>query len=704
MDDSADIAVLKAEIDAKLDKEVTNLNLMKDTLYKSSNTTQNMLTILSSFESRLKRLNDNIVPLYQETDNLRRRQENIEKTMGALDNVLSYYHVAKEVEDAIRDGPTTCGLDKYLLLMNRLLKAKNYFTENSPGSPELSGVSLLFDEGKDNIQQEFKSTLSRHGRPVRPMIILNLLGGDDDIVSQGSHDSDNTVLEHFPEKEMGELGEMARWLVTDGNTTDFLKVYSASRSSILQQSLQGLKDHLKSSSLGSASFHIQSSPATSGKLRTAKETPTRKSIKRTLFMNKASKALIKSPFEAGNKRQISASLETTREETWSDVELEFYITQLTALLKLIQSEAQLMTNIIPEKHQRTVLDDTIQQAMEMVISEGELIAVNVRKAMGRHEYTSVLNVFPIIRHIRSIKSDFDLTLEGLNTNTRTKLTSLLSSLDTTGAKGLDAFVDSIKADPERASNMPKDGTVHELTNHVMIFLEQLLEYADAAGVMLLRHDDPAGTSMGADPEKAKKKIADYVMKVLSSLGLNLTNKAETYGDATLRAIFMLNNYNYMLKSLKRSGLLELVHIADNQVEQAFNDKILENKKLYSESWSRVLHYILEVHKPISVQRTSSPDVANLKLKDKDKQNIKDKFTGFNKELEDICRIQKSYAIPDSDLRQTLIRDNKDYITPKYKMFRDKYTAVNFTKNPDKYVKYTVDQVSRLLDTFFDATA
>lgn len=28
----------------------------------------------------------------------------IEKTMGALDNVLSYYHVAKEVEDAIRDG------------------------------------------------------------------------------------------------------------------------------------------------------------------------------------------------------------------------------------------------------------------------------------------------------------------------------------------------------------------------------------------------------------------------------------------------------------------------------------------------------------------------------------------------------------------------------------------------------------------------
>lgn len=35
-----------------------------------------------------------------------------------------------------------------------------------------------------------------------------------------------------------------------------------------------------------------------------------------------------------------------------------------------------------------------------------------------------------------------------------------------GAKALEEFIDNIKNDPDKASNMPRDGTVHELTNHV----------------------------------------------------------------------------------------------------------------------------------------------------------------------------------------------------------------------------------------------
>lgn len=37
--------------------------------------------------------------------------------------------------------------------------------------------------------------------------------------------------------------------------------------------------------------------------------------------------------------------------------------------------------------------------------------------------------------------------------------------------------------------MPKDGTVHELTNRTIIFLEPLLDYADTAGAMLLLHGE-----------------------------------------------------------------------------------------------------------------------------------------------------------------------------------------------------------------------
>ena len=53
--------------------------MLKECLKKSSNNTQNMLGILTSFENRLQRLENTIVPVYKETENLRRRQESILK-------------------------------------------------------------------------------------------------------------------------------------------------------------------------------------------------------------------------------------------------------------------------------------------------------------------------------------------------------------------------------------------------------------------------------------------------------------------------------------------------------------------------------------------------------------------------------------------------------------------------------------------------
>ncbi|XP_033730844.1 exocyst complex component 7-like [Pecten maximus] len=191
-------------------------------------------------------------------------------------------------------------------------------------------------------------------------------------------------------------------------------------------------------------------------------------------------------------------------------------------------------------------------------------------------------------------------------------------------------------------------------------------------------------------------------KVLSALGLNLSNKAETYSDPTLRPVFMLNNYNYILKSIQRSGLLDLIHTWNKEVGQYYEDKIQEEKKHYSQSWSRVMHYILEVNEPMSMQRTQALETA--KLKDKEKQNIKDKFTGFNKELDEILRMQKGYAIPDQELREMLKKENRDFIVPSYTVFLQKYEKLNFTKNRDKYIKYSIQDVEGTIGKFFDTSA
>lgn len=47
------------------------------------------------------------------------------------------------------------------------------------------------------------------------------------------------------------------------------------------------------------------------------------------------------------------------------------------------------------------------------------------------------------------------------------------------------------------------------------------------------------------------------------------------------------------------------------------------------------------------------------------------FQGFNKEMEEMCRVQRSYSIPDRELCVSLKRDNMEYILPKYQVFYDK---------------------------------
>ena len=75
---------------------------------KESSTTYptNISGILSSFEYRLSHLERTILPVYQETEALQRRQDNIDRTLKSLDHVIGFYNVSKEVEEVVKTGPS----------------------------------------------------------------------------------------------------------------------------------------------------------------------------------------------------------------------------------------------------------------------------------------------------------------------------------------------------------------------------------------------------------------------------------------------------------------------------------------------------------------------------------------------------------------------------------------------------------------------
>ncbi|XP_040505422.1 exocyst complex component 7 isoform X10 [Gallus gallus] len=665
-----EMSARRREIEDKLKQEEETLSFIKESLEKSDQLTKNMVSILSSFESRLMKLENSIIPVHKQTENLQRLQENVEKTLSCLDHVISYYHVAKDTEKIIKEGPTG-RLEEYLNCMDKIQKAVEYFQDNNPDSPELNRVKSLFERGKESLESEFRSLMTRHTKPVPPILILDLISGDDEMDTQ-----EEMSLEQLPESVLHDVIRISGWLVENGRNQDFMTVYFQIRSVQLDRSIKGLKDHFRKNS---SSTGVPYSPAIQNK---RKDTPTKKPIKRPVLI-------------------------PGRDDVF-DIEIDAYIHCVSAFVKLAQSEYQLLTEIVPEHHQKKTFDSLIQESLDNLIMEGDNIVSAARKAIIRHDYSAVLTIFPILKHLKQMKPEFDQVLQGTAAGTKNKLPGLITSMETTGAKALEEFADNIKNDPDKEYNMPKDGTVHELTSNAILFLQQLLDFQETAGAMLasqvlgdtynipLDHRETSSSASSYSSDFSRRLLSTYICKVLGNLQLNLLSKSKVYEDPALSAIFLHNNYNYILKSLEKSELIQLVAVTQKTAERSYRELIEQQIQTYQRSWLKVTDYISERNLPVF-----QPGV---KLKDKERQMIKERFKGFNDGLEELCKIQKAWAIPDVEQRDKIRRAQKTIVKETYGAFLNRYSSVPFTKNPEKYIKYQVDQVGEMIEKLFDTSA
>ncbi|XP_071385577.1 exocyst complex component 7 isoform X11 [Centroberyx affinis] len=661
-----DASARKREIEEKLKQEQETLSFIRENLEKSDQLTKGMVSILSSFESRLMQLENSIIPVHKQTENLQRLQENVDKTLSCMDHVISYYHVAKDTDRIIREGPTG-RLDEYLACIAKIQKAVEYFQDNNPDSPELNTVKARFEKGKELLEAEFRSLLTRYSKPVPPILILDAISMDEELEVQ-----EEVMLEHLPEAVLQDIICISGWLVEYGRNQDFMNVYYQIRSSQLDRSIKGLKDHFRKNS---ASSGILYSPAVQTK---RKDTPTKKAPKRP------------------GKDDVL------------DIEIDSYIHCISAFVKLAQSEYALLTEIIPEHHQKKTFDSLIQEALDNLMLEGDNIVSAARRAIMRHDYSAVLTIFPILRHLKMSKSEFDSTLQGTAASTKNKLPTLITSMETIGAKALEEFADSIKNDPDKEYNMPKDGTVHELTSNAILFLQQLLDFHETAGAMLASQVlgdtyniplDPRETSSSASSyssEFSKRLLSTYICKVLGNLQLNLLSKSKVYEDSALSAIFLHNNYNYILKSLEKSDLIQLVTVTQKKAESSYRELIEQQIQMYQRSWLKVTEHLTDRNMPVFQPGT--------KLKDKERQVIKDKFKGFNDGLEELCKIQKVWAIPDKEQRDFIRQAQKKVVSDAYRAFLHRCANISFTKNPEKYHKYRPEHVEEMIERLFDTSA
>lgn len=109
--------------------------------------------------------------------------------------------------------------------------------------------------------------------------------------------------------------------------------------------------------------------------------------------------------------------------------------------------------------------------------------------------------------------------------------------------------------------------------------------------------------------------------MLSELNLTIVTKCEQYNDLATKHLFRLNNIHYILKSLQRTNLLDLVMLTEPDCEKYYQELIQELKNVYQKSWSKLLANITPLD--------DLPRPINGKVKDKERNILKEKFSVWN---------------------------------------------------------------------------
>ncbi|XP_011496854.1 PREDICTED: exocyst complex component 7 [Ceratosolen solmsi marchali] len=690
-----DTSKRRFEIECKLEAELASLETLKEAEDNSKKLTNNMVAILSSLEDRLATLRRTILPVYNETGNLQNQQHNIERTLTVLDHAIGYYGVCQEVESSVRGGPNgTGGLDGFLEAMNRLYNAQRYFQKNNPSSVELENVSTLFEIGLESLYAEFHDILARQSKPVLPIVLLDLIGLDEDTSNEDAPQS----LCQLSESTLADLIMISGWLEERGHRRH-AKLYASVRSTIVLRSLQLMKEHQRSASGGSthaASPMPRTKFAHRHSLGVSDTTSRRTSRRLQLALEKkASKMLLKASqttglsFPTSRKPTTSPSSHSTEDSAPDEQEMDNYLLLAASLHKLMQAERTLIGRILPTSLQLQVLEATVRDAMDLVAHDGENIAARAKRCITKRDFSAVLVVFPILKHLEELKPDLERTVEGCEYALRSKFASVIQTLTDTGAQALECFGENVRN--ESGAILPKDGTVAESTSNVLVFLEQLTEYADTVGIVLKRHSDTDSTNATSTKHsEGQHRIALglYTKRVLALLNLALVSKSDTsYSDPALRALFRLNNHNYVINALRRSSLMELLLLAEPTAEQTYQDLLARDRANYVTSTFAKTRSHIENHN----------DEPGMKV-------LKERFSGFTREFDEAAKFHRSYAVPDARMREELRKELRQSIVPTYTTFYHKYKNTSFSKNPAKYVKYSPEQVSTAIDTFFDTAA
>ncbi|RHZ56375.1 hypothetical protein Glove_402g16 [Diversispora epigaea] len=368
-----------------------------------------------------------------------------------------------------------------------------------------------------------------------------------------------------------------------------------------------------------------------------------------------------------------------------------------ALLKMFKKEHEVAESILTHEHVAAGFRGAIQQSFDNFVEIGKTLNNRVKKNMQ----TDVFLAFDMMESLNKNTGSFEevFRLAGKKDSSYADLLHLLRAV---ALRSFPEFLDDIKSHRTKTSGLPNDGTVHELTITTLQQLKRLTDYPETVESMLLTLGDGNWNISEKDPLFSRDKsgrgasgniiVKHYFGDILESLSQSLDSKAKTYKKSALTSIFLLNNYHYILKSIRS----QFLSVLDSEIEFKYDKLVKKYNDAYQDSWKSCFGNLLDY----TYVRGGSFKTT---LGSNDKQTVKEKFKNFNTEFDELYKVHKGYAIPDLELRIQVIKDIRDVLIPMYNRFLEKYQQSEFSKNPTKYIKYDSQLLENVVNRLFDGS-
>ncbi|XP_010443917.1 PREDICTED: exocyst complex component EXO70B1-like [Camelina sativa] len=239
------------------------------------------------------------------------------------------------------------------------------------------------------------------------------------------------------------------------------------------------------------------------------------------------------------------------------------------------------------------------------------------------------------------------------------------------------FKDAI-ASNESARPFPGGG-IHHLTRYVMNYLKLLPEFTDTLNSLLqnINVDDSIPEKTGQDVLPSTfSPMARHLRSIVTTLESNLEQKAQLYADESLKSIFLMNNFRYMVQKVKGS---ELRHLFGDEWIRKHIARYQRDVTNYERStWSSVLALLTDNN-------------------NSERRTLRERCRLFSLAFDDVYKNQTRWSVPDPELRDDLHISTSVKVVQSYRGFLGR----NATRIGEKHIRYTCEDIENMLLDLFE---